>query len=87
MALRSSRTQVIERRFARLGRCRRLAKDREKSVASAEAWIDLAHIRLTTRRLARFWGPRRTSESGFKKDPCESLASGMAETSHVKFWI
>jgi hypothetical protein len=35
-------------------RCRRLAKDWEKSIASAEAWINVAHIRLTTRRLARF---------------------------------
>lgn len=28
--------------------------DWEKSIASAEAWIDIAHIRLTTRRLARY---------------------------------
>jgi len=44
----------VERTFAWLGRCRRLAKDWEKSVASAEAWINIAHIRLTTRRLARY---------------------------------
>ncbi|MER9237338.1 IS5/IS1182 family transposase, partial [Mesorhizobium sp. M0622] len=31
----------------------RLAKDWEKSLASAEAWIYVAHIRLLTRRLAR----------------------------------
>ena len=43
----------VERIFAWLGRCRRLAKDRDKSIASTEAWIDIAHIRLTTRRLAR----------------------------------
>jgi transposase len=48
------RRWVVERTFAWLGRCRRLAKDWEKSIASAEAWIDIAHIRLTTRRLARF---------------------------------
>lgn len=47
------RRWVVERTFAWLGRCRRLAKDWEKSVASAEAWINIAHIRLTTRRLAR----------------------------------
>ena len=35
-------------------RCRRLAKDWEKSIASAEAWIFVAHIRLLTRRLARY---------------------------------
>jgi hypothetical protein len=45
---------VVERTLAWLGRCRRLAKDREASVASAEAWIFVAHIRLLTRRLARF---------------------------------
>ncbi len=49
------RRWVVERTFAWLGRCRRLAKDWEKSIASAEAWINIAHIRLTTRRLARYW--------------------------------
>jgi transposase len=48
------RRWVVERTFAWLGRCRRLAKDWETSVASAEAWINIAHIRLTTRRLARY---------------------------------
>ncbi|TIP79391.1 MAG: hypothetical protein E5X60_38120, partial [Mesorhizobium sp.] len=47
------RRRVVERTFAWLGRCRRLAKDREKSIAFAEAWIYVAHIRLLTRRLAR----------------------------------
>ncbi len=45
---------VVERTFAWLGRCRRLAKDWEKSIASAEAWMLVAHIRLLTRRLARY---------------------------------
>jgi transposase len=48
------RRWVVERTFAWLGRCRRLAKDWEKSIASAEAWIFVAHIRLITRRLARY---------------------------------
>ena len=48
------RRWVVERTFAWLGRCRRLAKDFEKSIASAEAWITIAHIRLVTRRLARY---------------------------------
>jgi len=48
------RRWVVERTFAWLGRCRRLAKDVEKSIASAEAWIMIAHIRLITRRLARY---------------------------------
>ncbi len=48
------RRWVVERTFAWLGRCRRLAKDWEKTIASAEAWITIAHIRLVTRRLARY---------------------------------
>ena len=46
------RRWVIERTFAWLGRCRRLAKDFEGSVASAVAWLLVAHLRLLTRRLA-----------------------------------
>ncbi len=34
---------VVERTFAWLGRCRRLAGDWEKSIASAEAWVTVAH--------------------------------------------
>lgn len=48
------RRRVVERTFTWRGRCRRLAKDWDKSIASAEAWINIAHIRLTTRRLARY---------------------------------
>ena len=48
------RRWVVERTFAWLGRCRRLAKDWEQSIASAEAWVLVAHIRLLTRRLARY---------------------------------
>lgn len=48
------RRWVVERTFAWLGRCRRLAKDFETSIASAEAWITIAHIRMLTRRLARY---------------------------------
>jgi putative transposase len=44
---------VIERTLAWLNRCRRLSKDFEKTIASAEAWILLASIRLLSRRLAR----------------------------------
>jgi transposase len=47
------RRWVVERTFAWLGRCRRLAKDWETSIASAEAWLYAAHILLLTRRLAR----------------------------------
>ncbi|WP_352973249.1 transposase, partial [Mesorhizobium sp. M1406] len=44
---------VVERTFAWLGRCRRLAKDFERSIESARAWVFIANIRLLTRRLAR----------------------------------
>lgn len=47
------RRWVVERTFAWLGRCRRLAKDWEKSTRSAESWLLVAHIRLLTRRIAR----------------------------------
>jgi putative transposase len=44
---------VVERTFAWLGRNRRLAKDFEATIASAEAWILIASVRLLSRRLAR----------------------------------
>lgn len=44
---------VIERTFAWLGRNRRLAKDFEATIASAEAWLLIASVRLLMRRLAR----------------------------------
>lgn len=47
------RRWVVERTFAWLGRCRRLAKDFERTIASATAWLFLASVRLLTRRLAR----------------------------------
>ena len=47
------RRWVDERTFAWFGRCRRLAKDWEKTVESAEAWILVAHIRRMTRHIAR----------------------------------
>jgi transposase len=47
------RRWVVERTLAWLGRCRRLSKDWEKSIASAEAWALIAHIRRVTRHRAR----------------------------------
>ena len=47
------RRWVVERTLAWLGRCRRLSKDWEKSIASAQAWILIAHIRRVTRNLPR----------------------------------
>ncbi len=47
------RRWVVERTFAWLGRCRRLAKDFERTIESAQAWVFIANIRMLTRRLAR----------------------------------
>ena len=47
------RRWVVERSFAWLGRCRRLAKDFEATIASTVAWVLVAHIRRLTRHLAR----------------------------------
>ena len=47
------RRWVVERTFAWLGRCRRLAKDFEATITSAVAWVLVAHIRAITRRIAR----------------------------------
>jgi len=47
------RRWVVERTFAWLCRCRRLAKDFEATTASATAWLLLANVRLLSRRLAR----------------------------------
>jgi transposase len=44
---------VIERTLAWLGGNRRLAKDFEATIAGAEAWVLIAHIRLLNSRLAR----------------------------------
>jgi transposase len=47
------RRWVVERTFAWLGRCRRLAKDWECLNRSGRAWTLLASIRLMLRRLGR----------------------------------
>jgi transposase len=52
-----ARRWVVERTFAWLNRCRRLAKDWEASTASAEAWLLIASIRQLTRRIARLQNP------------------------------
>ena len=49
---------VVERTFGWLGRCRRLAKDFENLTRTQLAFVQLAMIRLMTRRIARL---RQTS--------------------------
>lgn len=44
---------IVERTFAWLGKCRRLSKEYDRLITSAEAMIRLAMIRLMTKRLAR----------------------------------
>jgi len=44
---------IVERTFAWLGRCRRLAKGFENLAVNALAYLCLGMIRLTMRRLAR----------------------------------
>jgi transposase len=46
------RRWVVERTFAWLNRNRRLAKDFERTIESATAWLYLASIQLLTRRIA-----------------------------------
>ena len=59
------RRWVVERTCTWLGRCRPWAKDWEKSIESAEAWLLSAHIRRVTRRLAT----DRNRSSRFEADP------------------
>jgi transposase len=47
------RRWVVERTVAWLNRNRRLAKDFEATIASAEAWLMIASVKLLSRRLAR----------------------------------
>ena len=49
------RRWVVERTVAWLGRGRSLAKDVENAIASAQAWIIIAHIPMLTRRIARYY--------------------------------
>ena len=47
------RRWVVERTLAWLNRCRRLAKDFERTIESAKAWVLWAAVRLLVRRLGR----------------------------------
>jgi len=47
------RRWVVERTIAWLNRNRRLAKDFEATIESAQAWLMIASVKLLARRLAR----------------------------------
>jgi transposase len=47
------RRWVVERTLAWINRNRRLAKDFEATIASAESWVMMASVKLLSRRLAR----------------------------------
>ena len=76
-----SRRWVVERTFAWMGRCRRLAKDVERTLASSLAWVKLAGCRFMMRRgrsapePATFCGYRRLmtygSDSEVMRSPAE----------------
>jgi transposase len=48
-----ARRWVVERIFAWLGRCRRLAKDWEETTGSSESWLLIASIRRASRFIAK----------------------------------
>ena len=58
-----SRRWVVERTFAWMGRCRRLSKDVERTVASSLAWVKLAGCRFMMRRVARRQKPCTSAET------------------------
>ena len=57
-----SRRWVVERTFAWMGRCRRLAKDVERTLASSLAWVKLAGCRFMMRRVARHQNLRHSAD-------------------------
>ena len=57
---------IVERTFAWLGRCRRLAKDWECLNRKALAFLKLASIRLMTRKLCNSRGCFRSDSEGFE---------------------
>ena len=55
------RRWVVERTFAWMGRCRRLARDVERTLASSLAWVKLAGCRFMMRRVARLQNLRQAA--------------------------
>lgn len=80
----SPRRWVVERTLAWPGRCRRLSKDWEKSIASAEAWLLIAHIRRVTRHLARPREPMVSSEPDSERMEITSRARSSRTSSRPR---
>lgn len=55
---------LVERTFVYLNCCRRLDKDRNRSIKSSTAWANIASIRILTRRIALLLATERVNESG-----------------------
>ncbi len=70
------RRWVVERTFAWLGRCRRLARDYERKPEHAEAMIKIAMIRLMAARLA---GEDITPEGPIEHEAARRLAQDLTE--------
>ena len=76
------RRWVVERTFAWLGRCRRLAKDFENRTRTARAFLLLASIRLMLRKLCLNTQTSRTDSKGYDGDRrCQT--QGSAEPAHL----
>ncbi len=69
------RRWVVERTFAWISRCRRLARDYERKTAHAEAMIQFAMIRLMSARLAGEQLPEPRSE--IEKEAARRLAEDL----------
>ena len=79
------RRWVVERTFTWPGRSRRLAKDWEQSIASAEAWTVVAHIRPLARRPARRCHVSWSFESGSRIGPRKtSIRTSQAEPGTIQ---
>ena len=61
---------TVERTFAWLGKCRRLSKDREKSVLSSETFVRLAMIHLMINRLEPKNVEHRSNTERLHKPTC-----------------
>ena len=74
------RRWVVERAFAWLNRCRRLAKDWESSISSSEAWLLIASIRQITSRLDA--AHRNNSNVLRREPPAQARRGGVHPRRH-----